>query len=370
MSELLKQYFTLEYWKTICHAFGQAIRTRKFWKEFVLMTIGMVFGAAAVYYFLLPAKLIVGTISGVCMVLNEFWGGTTYSFSNWMLLVNAILLVLAFVTVGEEFGAKTVYTAMIFGPLCSLLEWIYPYTNFTHKVIENATVQAQLLAGETVLDAHGNPYLLSRTGEVLEQVRDSVMSSGLGTGDVWFDILCFVFLLGACQAFEFRIGASTGGLDIVAKMLAKWLHWDLGTAVIISGSVVCIMGFTINDFRLVVIGLITTWINGLVVDYFTATFNKKKRVCVISDDWEKVRHYIVYTLVRGCSLYKVIGGYSDKEQIEVQALLTQDEFGKLMNYMQNEHIHAFTTAGNCSEVYGQWLKHKKHNGVVEIDVNE
>lgn len=346
------------------------VRTRKFWEEFVLMTVGMIFGAAAVYYFLMPAKLIVGTISGFCMVLNEFWGGTTYSFSNWMLFVNAVLLVLAFVTVGEEFGIKTVYTGLILGPMCSLLEWIYPYTNFTHKVVENAAVQAQLMAGETVLDIHGNPYLLSRSGEVLEQVKDTVMSAGLGTGDVWFDMCCFVFLLGACQAFEFRIGASTGGLDIVAKILAKFLHWDIGMAVTISGGVVCLMGFVINDFRMVMIGLITTWINGLVVDYFTATFNKRKRVCIISDDWDKVRQYIIHTLVRGCSLYQVKGGYSDQTQIEIQALLTQDEFGKLMSFMQNEHIHAFTTAGNCSEVYGLWFKHKKNHGVVEIDVNE
>ena len=163
MSAKLTQYFTSEYWIGICRTFGQAIRTWKFWKEFILMTIGMIFGAAAVYYFLMPAKLIVGTISGFCMVLNEIWGGTTYSFSNWMLVVNAILLVMAFVTVGEEFGAKTVYTGLILGPMCSLLEWVYPYTNFTHKVITDAAVQTRLMAGETVLDVHGNPYLLSRS---------------------------------------------------------------------------------------------------------------------------------------------------------------------------------------------------------------
>lgn len=342
---------------------------KRYLKEFVLMTIGMIFGAAAVYYFLIPSKLIVGTISGVCMVLNEFVGGTTDTFSYWMLGVNALLLLLAFVTIGEEFGIKTVYTGLILGPLCSLLDKIYPYTKFTHKVISAPEIQAQLLAGETVLDGNGNPYLLSRAGEVLEQVRDSVMSAGLGMGDVWFDALCFVFLLSACQAVEFRIGASTGGLDIVAKMLSKFLHMDIGTCVTISGIVVCLMGFTINDFRMVMIGIITTWMNGVAIDYFTASINKRKRVCIISDDWEKIRHYIIHTLVRGCSLYTIRGGYSDKEQVEIQALLTQDEFGRLMNHIQKEKIHAFITAGNCSEIYGLWLKHKKHHGVVVIDEN-
>lgn len=345
---------------------SKSLKTLNFWKEFVMMTVGMVFGAAAVYYFLMPSNLIVGTISGLCMVLNEMVGGTTDTFSYWMMGVNAILLVIAFVLVGEEFGIKTVYTGMILGPMTQLLEKIYPYTNFTHHVVENPEVLMQLQAGQSVLDAHGNPYLLSQSGEVLERVKDSVMSAGLGTGDLWFDAVCFVFLLGACQAFEFRIGASTGGLDIVAKIMCKYLHIDIGAAVTISGAVVCATAFLINDFRMVVIGLIVTWFNGLVVDYFTAAFNKRKRVCIISDDWDKIRQFIISDLVRGCSLYKVMGGYSQKEQIEIQALLTQEEFGQLMNFMEHNHIHAFTTAGNCSEVYGLWLKHRKRNGHIEI----
>lgn len=344
----------------------QMLRTRKFWREFILMTVGMLFGAAAVYYFLMPSNLIVGTISGFCMVLNEFVGKTPDTFSYWMMGVNAFLLIIAFILVGEEFGAKTVYTGLILGPMTLIFDRIYPYTNFTHEVVQMPEVLAQLQAGQTVLDVHGNPYLLSQGGEVLMRIKDSVMAAGLGTGDLWFDAICFVFLLSACQAFEFRIGASTGGLDIVAKIMSKYLHMDIGTSVSISGAVVCVMGFAINDFRMVVIGLITTWINGLVIDYFTATFNKRKRVCIISKDWELIRRYIIQDLVRGCSLYRVQGGFSGDEQTEVQALLTQDEFGKLMNYIQSNHIKAFTTAGNCSEVYGLWFKHRKRHGHVEI----
>lgn len=364
---MFRQYMTYDYWRQLLIVFLRLLQTKRFWKEFVMMTVGMLFGAAAVYYFLMPSSLIVGTISGLCMVLNEMVGGTTESFSNWMLIVNALLLIVAFVLVGEEFGAKTVYTGLILGPFTVLLEKIYPYTNFTHTVVDMPDVMAQLQAGMTVLDVHGNPYLLSQSGEVLMRVKDSVLAAGLGTGDIWFDAIAFVFLLSACQAFEFRIGASTGGLDIVAKILSKYLHMDIGTAVTLSGAFVCVTAFSIHDFRMVVIGLITTWINGLVVDYFTATFNKRKRVCIISPDHEQIRSYIIHDLVRGCSIYKVQGGYSGEEQTEIQALLTQDEFGRLMNYMQSHHIHAFTTAGNCSEVYGLWLKHKKKHGHVEID---
>jgi uncharacterized membrane-anchored protein YitT (DUF2179 family) len=273
---------------------------------------------------------------------------------------------MAFLLIGNEFGAKTVYTAMILGPLTQLCDRIYPYTNFTHKVIENPDVLAQLKAGQTALDANGNPYLLSRAGEVLEQVRDSVMSAGLGMGDVWFDLICFVFLLSACQAILFRINASSGGLDIIAKIINKYMHFDIGMSVSIGGALICCTAFMINDFRMVVIGLIGTWINGIVINYFTASLDRRKRVCIISRDHQLIRDYIVNDLVRGCSLYTVEGGYTREESKEIQSLLTQEEFAALMAFIRDNNIKAFITASNCSEIYGLWLKHRRRHGKVVV----
>ena len=367
--EHLKLYFTAKYWCDLGRTFLQALGTKKFWRELMMMTVGMSFGAAAVYYFLIPSHLIVGSISGLSIVLNTIMGGDADTFSYWVMGINAFLLLLAFILIGNEFGAKTVYTAMILGPLTQVWDRIYPYTNFTHNVIDNPDILAQLQAGQTVLDTNGNPYLLSRTGEVLEQVKESVMSGGLGMGDVWFDLICFVLLLSACQAVMFRINASTGGLDILDKIVNKYLHFDIGTSVAIGGIIICCTAFLINDFRMVVIGIIGTWINGLAIDYFTASLNKRKRVCVVSANPDAVRSYIVDTLVRGCSIYKITGGYSGEEHIEIQTLLTQDEFSSLMALSRNNNIQAFITAGNCSEVYGLWFRHKKKDGRTII-VNE
>jgi uncharacterized membrane-anchored protein YitT (DUF2179 family) len=369
MENNIKQYLSAAYWRDLLVTFWHALCTPKFWKELLMMTAGMSLGAAAVYYFLMPSHLIVGSISGLSIVLNTLLGGTADTFSYWVMGINAFLLLLAFVLIGNEFGAKTVYTAMILGPLTQVWDRICPYTNLTHKVIENPEVLSQLQAGQTVLDAHGNPYLLSRSGEVLEQVRDSVMSGGLGMGDVWFDLICFVILLSACQAFMFRINASTGGLDILGKIVNKYLHFDIGSSVAIGGVIICCSAFLINDFRMVVIGIIGTWINGLAIDYFTASLNKRKRVCIVSSEPERVRAYIVDTLVRGCSLYTIKGGYSGEEHTEIQALLTQDEFSSIMAYIRDNKIQAFITAGNCSEVYGLWFRHKKKDGKTII-VNE
>ena len=370
MNTYLQQYFTASYWKALGASFWHALHTRRFWREWVVMTLGMGIGAAAVYYFLIPSHLIVGTVSGLSIVINTVLGGDADTFSYWVMGINAVLLLLAFLLIGNEFGAKTVYTAMILGPLTQLLDYLMPYTHFTHRIISAPEIQAQLQAGETVMDAHGNPYLLDRAGNVLEQVRDSVMSAGLGLGDVWFDLLCFVFLLSLCQAIEFRLNASTGGLDILAKIINKYLHFDIGVSVSIGGALICCSAFLINDTRMVIIGLLGTWINGVVINYFAASFNLRKRVCIISPDYEKIRRYIVDDLVRGCSLYKVTGGYLNEENIEIQTLLTQEEFANLMHFMKANDIHAFTTAGNCSEVYGLWLKHKRRNGRIEIAPEE
>ena len=367
--EHLKQYFSKAYWRELLLDFWHALGTKKFWRELLYMTVGMSVGAIAVYYFLMPSHLIVGSISGLSIVFNTIIGGDADSFSIIVMSINAFLLLLAFILIGNEFGAKTVYTALILGPLTQMWDRIYPYTNLTHKVIDAPEILTQLQAGQTVLDANGNPYLLSRSGEVLEQVRDSVMSGGLGMGDVWFDLICFVLLLSICQAFLFRINASTGGLDILGKIVNKYLHFDIGTSVAIGGVIICCTAFLINDFRMVVIGIIGTWINGLVINYFTASLNRRKRVCIISTEHERIRKYIIEDLVRGCSLYKVQGGYSGEENLEIQSLLTQDEFAALMAFVRDNHIKAFITAGNCSEVYGLWFKHRKHNGKIEV-VNE
>ena len=298
------------------------LKTWKFWKELMIMTVGMFIAAAAVYYFLVPSKLVVGSISGLSIVISGIFenAGIAIKVSTVVLVINAILLVLAYFLIGKEFGLKTCYTALILGPMMDLWEKICP--------------NERLLApGST-----------------------SVM------GDLWFDLICFVLILSISQAIMFRINASTGGLDILAKILNKYLHFDIGLSVTIAGVVICCTAFFINPFRLVVIGLIGTWINGLIVDYFMASLSRRKRVCIISDDHEVIRDYIVNKIVRGCSLYEVTGGYKGEKRVEVQALLTKDEFADLMNFIREKEISAFITAGNVSEVYGLWTEHKRHRG--------
>ena len=294
------------------------LATFKFWKELIIMTLGMSVGAAAVYYFLIPSKLIIGSISGFSIVLAELLPkiGITISVSNIILIINAVLLVLAWLLIGKEFGAKTVYTALILGPLVDLWGKILPY----EKIITDGT---------------------------------SVMN------DPWLDLICFVLMLSISQAILFRINASTGGLDILAKIVNKFAHADIGTSVSIAGACICATALLIHPFRLVVLGLIGTYINGLMVDFFTASLNRRKRVCIISKDHERLRQFIIGDLERGCSLYDVKGGFTGEDGVEIQVLLTQNEFADLMKYIADNDIRAFITAGNVSEIYGDWNMKKK-----------
>ena len=298
----------------------------KFWKELIIMTIGMMIAASAVYYFMMPSNLIVGSISGLSLVIARLTG---WEMSIIVMAINAILLILAWLLIGKEFGAKTVYTALILGPMIGLWEKIYP--------AENLYTTTQTVSADGLV-----------------QGMNSVM------GDPWLDMICFVLVLSLSQTVLFSINASTGGLDILAKIVNKYLHFDIGASVTVAGGIICCTAFTINPFNLVVLGLIGTWINGIAIDYFTASFNRKKRVCIISKDHELIRDYIINKLHRGCSLYEVTGGFTGEKSLEIQALLTKDEFSALMLFIKENNVHGFVTAGNVSEVYGYWADNKHH----------
>ena len=291
--------------------------TKKFWVELIIMTLGMIVTACAVYYFLVPSKLIIGTISGLSIVISgicEKFFGFPLNVSTVIFVINAILLVLAYILIDKEFGIKTVYTALILGPMIGVLEKWFPYENYIQKGAEIPSIM----------------------------------------GDLWLDLCCFVIMLSLAQAVLFKINASTGGLDILAKIVNKYLHFDIGTSVSVAGWVICCTAFMINPARLVIIGLIGTWINGLVVDYFTASLNRKKKVCIISAEYNRIKDYIVNDLSRGVTLYNAEGGYTGEKKTELVALLSTDEFSDLMKFINENEINAFITAGNVSEVYGLW----------------
>ncbi len=274
--------------------------TKKLIKEIFLMTLGMFITAISVYFFLIPSKLVIGSISGLSIVINEFTG---LPISLITFVVNAILLILAYLLIGKEFGLKTVYTALLLSPFLWIFEQLFPN-------------------------------------------QQSIMQ------DPWFDLLCFVLILGFAQTLLFKQNASSGGLDILAKIVNKYLHIELGTSVTVAGALICCSAFFVRDLKTVIIGIIGTFINGLAVDYFMVGMNSRKRVCIIAERHEEIREYIVNELERGATVYPAYGGYHNEEKFEIVTLMTKAEFSSLMEYIKVNEIDAFITAGTVSEIYG------------------
>lgn len=298
------------------------ISTKKFWIELFIMTFGMFIAALGLHFFLIPSKLIVGSITGLSIVLSKLVG--FISIGQMIFGINAILLILSFILIGNEFGAKTVYTALILGPMIDFISNIVP-------------------------------------------MKDSIFTTYIGTQAIpnpWFDLLSFVLILSASQAILFSINASTGGLDILAKIFNKYFHIQLGTAVTIAGGLICCTAFLINPVHLVVIGLIGTWLNGLILNYFMSSMNSKTRVFIISDDHVRIKTFITEHLGKGCTLHEVIGGYSGDRKIQLEVVLDKDDFGKLIDYMGKEQIPSFISSDVVSEVYGLWRK----KGLLKTDI--
>lgn len=280
------------------------------------MTVGMFVASSAVYFFQMPSKLIIGSFSGLALVAYQLL--PVFSMGTYLLLINIVLLILSFILLGNEFGAKTVYTSLIVGPMVDFLSWVVPMKQSLFAVVMEGSGQVLL-----------NPLL---------------------------DLLCFVLVLGLSQSILFSINASTGGLDIVVKIINKFFHLNLGTSVMLCGGVICSLAFLVNDVSMVIVGLIGTWMNGLVLNYFMASINQKTRVFIITEDYEKIQHYVINTMKRGMTLHPVYGGYSNQQQMQIEVVLTQDEFSDLVDFMHNEKIRSFMTSDTVSQVHGLWNK--------------
>ena len=275
---------------------------KAFIKDLPILTFGMFIGAIAVHFFLIPSKLIIGSITGLSIVINLL---TSISLPVLIFIINAFLLVLAYFIIGKEFGVKTVYSALILSPKIAILEKIYP--------IEQSLMQ-----------------------------------------DQWLDLLCFVLILSFSQTILFRHNASTGGLDIIAKIVNKYFHIDLGTSVSIAGGLICCTAIFVYDIRSVIIVLIGTYLNGIILDHFMIGFNSRKRVCVISKDYQLIRNFIIEDMHRGATLYPIKGGLEYEDKFEIESLMTREEFSYLMEFIKKEKIDAFITAGTVSEIYGNF----------------
>lgn len=279
---------------------------QKIVKEYTIVTIGTLMIAIATYFFMIPSNVVIGSISGLSMVISNF---IPIPMSVILLAFNAILLTIGFIFLGKEFGAKTVYSALSLPIMLSVFETVFP---------NNASL----------------------------------------TNDIIIDTVCYLLLVSIAQAILFHINASSGGTDIIAKLMNRYLHVDIGNAIAFSGICIALTSVFVYDTKTVVLGLLATYANGIVVDNYINGFNRRKRVCVISDEYEQIQQFIMNNLNRGVTLYKAVGGFNNDQRMELVTILTRSEYGALMSYLNEVDAKAFVTVSTVNEVVGNWRKNK------------
>ena len=269
-----------------------------FWKEAGILTVAVGIIAAAVFFFLMPSHASVSSISGLAIVLSNF---VPLPVSAITMIFNVGLLIVGFLTCGREFGAKTVYTSIMLPLFLGIFEKIFP--DFQSP-----------------------------------------------TGSAELDVLCYVLTVSIGLSILFNRNASSGGLDIVAKIMNKYLHIELGRAMSLSGMCVALSSALVYDKKTVVLSILGTYFNGIVLDHFIFGQNLKRRVCIITKKEKELREFILHELHSGATIYEAIGAYNMEKRNEIITIVDKSEYQRLMNFMMHTDPDAFMTVYTVADM--------------------
>lgn len=267
-------------------------------REIAVMTAAVGIIAAAVYFFLIPSRTSISSISALAIIMSHY---VPFHVSTITMILNVVLLVIGFLTCGKEFGAKTIYTSILLPVFLAVFEHMAP--------------DFKSLTGSTELD-----------------------------------VICYILVVSIGLSILFNMNASSGGLDIVAKIMNKYLHIELGKAMSISGMCVALSSALIYDKKAVVLSVLGTYFNGIVLDHFIFGQNVKRRVCIITKYEEEVRQFILHELHSGATFYEAIGAYNMEKYREIITIVDKSEYQKLMNYIVQKDPEAFVTVYTVSDM--------------------
>lgn len=266
--------------------------------EINILTIAIAIIAVAVYFFLVPSNTSISSMSGLGIVLSNF---VPLPLSAITMILNVVLLIIGFFTCGKEFGLKTVYTSVMLPVFLGIFENIFP-----------------------------------NTGSITDSQE--------------LDVLCYILVVSVGLSILFNRNASSGGLDIVAKIINKYFHMELGKAMSLSGMCVALSAALVYDKKTVVLSVLGTYFNGIVLDHFIFDHNIKRRVCIITKKEEKLRQFIVRDLHSGATIYEAIGAYNMEKRNEIITIVDKGEYQKLMKYINQEDPEAFITVYTVSDM--------------------
>ena len=266
--------------------------------EINILTIAIAIIAVAVYFFLVPSHTSISSMSGLGIVLSNF---VPLPLSAITMILNVVLLIIGFFTCGKDFGLKTVYTSVMLPVFLGIFENIFP-------------------------------------------------NIGSITDSQELDVLCYILVVSVGLSILFNRNASSGGLDIVAKIINKYFHMELGKAMSLSGMCVALSAALVYDKKTVVLSVLGTYFNGIVLDHFIFDHNIKRRVCIITKKEEELRQFIVRDQHSGATIYEAIGAYNMEKRNEIITIVDKGEYQKLMKYINQEDPEAFITVYTVSDM--------------------
>ena len=267
-------------------------------KDYLLITVATVIIGAAVYFFMLPSHVTVGSATALALVISNF---IPVPVSVITLVINVILLIIGFLLIGPEFGAKTVYSSILLPLVIGVFEVIFP--NF-----------------------------------------QSI------TEDPMLDVVCYILVVGFGLSLLFSCNAASGGIDIVAKLMNKFLRMDLGQAMSLSGILVALSSALVYEKDIVVLSVLGTYFGGLMVDHFIFGLNIKRRVCIISPKIDEILPFILHDLHSGATINEIIGAYDNTPRREIIVIVDKQEYKKLMDFVRRTDPKAFITVYSVNEI--------------------
>ncbi|ERI94342.1 hypothetical protein HMPREF1982_00977 [Clostridiales bacterium oral taxon 876 str. F0540] len=277
----------------------------KNFRDYFLITIGFLLVALALELFLVPNKIAAGGVSGIAIIINSIFPAIDVGLL--MLGMNVILFIVAFIVIGNKFGGKSIYASLgLSGTI-----WVMDKLEVSKHVLTN----------------------------------DLLLASIFGT-----------LLSGIGMAMVFNQNASTGGTDIIAKILNKFFHIDIGKSLLAVDFIVTIFAGVTFGANVAMYALLCVIMNGFVIDNAIEGFNTCKEIMVISTKTSEISRYIIDELERGCTIFNGKGGYSAKNTDILYTVLHRKQFIKLKKFIKEVDSRAFITVSEAHEVLGEGFK--------------
>lgn len=272
-------------------------------KDYGLITIGVLLVAISVVYFFEPNNIAAGGITGLAIVINHYF--PFMPIGLLMLMMDGILYIIAFIVIGSKFGGKSIYASITLSCIIWALEKFLP---------------------------------LNITNDLMLAAIFGTLISALG------------------MAIVFNANASTGGTDILAKILNKFIHVNIGKGLLMVDFLVTLLGAMTFGINVGLYAFLSVIINGFVIDNVIAGFNVCKEVTIISSKNNEISKFILEDLERGCTFLKGVGGFSGEDTMLLYTVLGRSEFIKLKRFIAEVDKNAFITVGEVHEVVGEGFK--------------